>query len=112
MKKPSKFLSHTFLRELQENYYVSPRGIEYQASEVDFLLMQKRIRKSDLEARRKYIEGNSPDGTLHIEFTDRNIRGQWVNSERYSTGSRKIHARRAKRCRMGRFQSPRVERQA
>lgn len=41
IKSPSKYSSRDFLRELIENNYISPRGTEYCAEEVNEMFYQK-----------------------------------------------------------------------
>ena len=40
-KSPSKFLSLAFLKEVQAHYYMSAGGINYEAFEVDMLIIEK-----------------------------------------------------------------------
>lgn len=55
VKTPSKFLSLEFLKNLQQNYYVTDTGEEYHADDVDELIYMKMNRTIDakIEAQRK-----------------------------------------------------------
>jgi hypothetical protein len=51
VKSPSKHLSRDFLRELAENNYISPRGIEYCAEEVDQMRHEKESELAEFPPR-------------------------------------------------------------
>ncbi len=72
MKSPSKFLGRRFLRELRRSHYVSPRGLEYEPCEVDYLLMEKEERLAQVEAERRHLErfreGEKEDAGLQVWY--------------------------------------------
>lgn len=46
-KSPSKFLSLAFLKEVQATHYMSEGGINYEAAEVDALIIEKEEKASE-----------------------------------------------------------------
>jgi hypothetical protein len=50
MKSPSQYLSRKYLQALKVNNYLSERGVEYCACEVDRLLIEKNSSLGESEA--------------------------------------------------------------
>jgi hypothetical protein len=56
VKSPSKFLGLKFLKEIKQNHYRSPKGIDYCEHEVDQLIVEKMQKAAEKEISIKWKE--------------------------------------------------------
>ncbi len=62
MKSPNKYMSLSYLVELQENNYINPAsGKEYLANEVDMLIWEKQEIKDEERINRMIRDYNSQE---------------------------------------------------
>lgn len=68
LRSPSKYLNKPFLKQLTENRFLSPRGIEYCPDEVRDLLIKKEMEQAEIDFRREMrIKAQSVDHVSEIK---------------------------------------------